>query len=324
MKVLVIGSGSIGRRHSINAGRYGEVAVFDQDQAVSKKVAEEAGGVSFPSIDQAIEWGPEAAVIATPGHSHLAIARQLAGHVRRLLIEKPLCIEMDEIDITRQALESQGTRTWVVSNMRYHPGPRDIKASMDRIGTTRFARAHFGNWLPGMRPGVDYRNIYCASMKDGGGVIFDCIHEIDYLSWLLGPVEAITGSCSRLSDLEIDGEDWAVIIMRHRSGARSEIHLDYLQRFKQRGCEIVGSEGTVSWSSSGKSPEDCRVSLFECGQEEWEELYASDPINDGCPYSEMIEDFLSAEPSDRLSTFEDGVRAVQLAHEARKQGQEQS
>ncbi|MAB87019.1 MAG: hypothetical protein CML51_06955 [Rhodobacteraceae bacterium] len=324
MKVLVIGSGSIGRRHSMNASKYGQVAVFDQNQSVSKDVAERAGGLSFSSIEQAIEWGPEAAVIATPGHSHLAIARELAQHVRRLLIEKPLCIEMDEIEITRRALESQGTQAWVVSNMRYHPGPRDIKTSMRHIGKPRFARAHFGSWLPGMRPGVDYRDIYCSKVNDGGGVIFDCIHEIDYLLWLLGPVEGISGTSARLSDLEIDGEDWAVLIMRHASGARSEIHLDYLQRFKQRGCEVIGSEGTVSWSSLGKNPEHCRVSLFECEHEEWKELFSSDPLKHGCPYSEMIEDFLSAEPSDRLSTFEDGVRAVELAHLARKRGQEKS
>ena len=172
-----------------------------------------------------------------------------------------------------------------------------------------------------MRPGVDYRNLYCVRGEEGGGVIFDCIHEIDYLCWILGPVVDISCSCGKLSDLEMDCEDWAVVILTHESGARSEIHLDYLQRFKQRGCEIAGSEGTLQWRSDGKQPEACSVRLYEDSQSSWSDLYVTDDEDSSGIYMEMMRDFLSDRPSDRLSTFEDGACAVEVARKARVLGE---
>ena len=36
-----------------------------------------------------------------------------------------------------------------------------------------------------MRPNTDYKKNYSASVKKGGGLIFDSIHEIDYLNFYL-------------------------------------------------------------------------------------------------------------------------------------------
>src|SRR5436309_2376616 len=98
-----------------------------------------------------------------------------------------------------------------------------------------------------MRPGAEYRSLYCSRAEAGGGVILDAIHEIDYLAWLFGPVERVSAEAGRIGDLDIDVEDYASLALMHRGGVRSEIHLDYLQRWKRRGCEVVGSEGTLIW-----------------------------------------------------------------------------
>ncbi len=320
MRVAVIGTGSIGRRHAINASRLAEVAVLDLDQSRAESVAAEAGAEVCSDLESLLFWKPDAAVIATPAASHTALAESVAGRVPRLLIEKPLALEDHGLEDLGCRLESAGTTARVVSNMRYHPGPALLQSSLGRIGTPFFARAHFGNWLPGMRPGADYRELYCAKVADGGGVIFDCIHEIDYLRWILGPVIDISCHWSKLSPLEIDGEDWAVIILEHESGARSEIHLDYIQQFKQRGCEIVGSEGTLLWRSEGKQPEACSVRIFETSSKAWSDLHVVEDEDSGNIYEEMMKDFLSEAPSDQLSTFKDGAAAVGLARQARAAG----
>src|SRR5690606_39630480 len=62
----------------------------------------------------------------------------------------------------------------------------------------------------------------------------------------------------------------------------SEIHLDYLQQHKRRGCEVVGRAGTLLWESEGKNPEHCRVRLFLKDKNNSELLYenVAEPVND--------------------------------------------
>ena len=95
MKILVIGSGSIGRRHSMNAENMARWQCSTRINRCRKMLRRMAACRSHLLSRQSS--GDQGCVIVTPGHSHLAIARELAQHVRRLLIEKPLCIEMMQL-----------------------------------------------------------------------------------------------------------------------------------------------------------------------------------------------------------------------------------
>jgi predicted dehydrogenase len=122
----------------------------------------------------------------------------------------------------------------------------------------------------------------------------DSIHEIDYRSWLLGPVIAVTADSGNIGDLDIDVEDYAAMSMRHMGGARSEVHMDYLQRFKRRGCEIVGSQGTLLWESFGKRPEHCVVRLFDVESGSWETLLEDSDVDPNAAYERLLNNFVSA------------------------------
>jgi predicted dehydrogenase len=98
----------------------------------------------------------------------------------------------------------------------------------------------------------------------GGGCILDCIHEIDLAYWYVGKVESVVCVAGHLSSLEIDVEDVALLICKHKNEALSEIHLDFVQRTYERGCHIVGEKGSIFWDfNSG-----C-VRLFESTRNSW-------------------------------------------------------
>lgn len=285
MKILVAGAGSIGKRHAENARALGQdVRVSDADPGKS----------DFKSFDDALAWKPEAVVIATPHKTHIPLALLAVKAGAHVLIEKPISDTIDGVaDFLKQA-EAVGRKVFVVCNMRFHPAVQELKQNLERTGKVYFARAHFGNYLPNMRPNTDYRTLYCANRDQGGGIILDGIHEIDYLSWLLGPVKHVTCEAGTISDLDIDVEDYAAMTVQHETGIRSEIHMDYLQQCKRRGCEIIGRKGTLLWESEGKNPEHCRVRFYDAGSNAWEVLYESKALDINAAYKVLMEKFLAA------------------------------
>ena len=189
--------------------------------------------------------------------------------------------------------ESLGRKVYVVCNMRFHPALRAVREALPAIGKPLFARAHYGNYLPDMRAGADYRELYCARRQTGGGVILDAIHEVDYLSWFFGQPVSVSCESAKLSDLDIDVEDYAGIHMRHESGVRSETHLDYLRRYKRRGLEVVGENGSVIWLSEGKNPESCMVRRHVAGRG-WETVFRDDALDASHMYAELMRRFVDA------------------------------
>ncbi|MEK9969420.1 MAG: Gfo/Idh/MocA family oxidoreductase [Ferrovibrio sp.] len=320
MRILVVGCGSVGRRHAENARQYADVGILDIDAARADDMAKRLDAFRFDDWGKARAWQPDGVVIASPTADHLLHARQAIGFGAAILIEKPISHDPTGVAEMLATAEQCDVRVFVGCNMRYHPGPATLHAALGQIGKPLFARAQYGSYLPAMRPGIDYRTLYVAHTETGGGVILDSIHEIDYLGWLLGPIASVTATSGRISDLEIEAEDYAALALRHVSGCRSEIHLDYVQQFKRRGCEIVGTEGTLIWSSEGKSPEHCSVRLFRAKDQSWETLYESKAIDSNLMYAELMRRFsasISSEPDKTLQTGVDAYRSLVVATLAR-------
>ena len=56
----------------------------------------------------------------------------------------------------------------------------------------------------------------------GGGIVLDRVHELDYLRWLMGNVKEVCALTGRLSNLEIDSEDTAEILLQVVKGGLPE------------------------------------------------------------------------------------------------------
>jgi predicted dehydrogenase len=317
-RVLVIGCGSIGQRHAANAARIASVSVADVDHAKANAVAASIGAAACESVDAGLAAKPDAVVVAAPHQHHLPLARAaLLAAGGDLLIEKPLAASLEGVGSFLQ--QAAGRRVRVVCNMRFHPAIVALRTALPMIGKPRFAQAHYGNYLPDMRPDADYRTLYCASAAAGGGVILDAIHEIDYLMWLFGAVQRVSAEAGRLSDLDIDVEDYASIVLTHNGGVRSEIHLDYLQRVKRRGCVIAGSEGTLVWTSEGKSPERCLVRFCAAGSSEWKVILDQPDVDTAAPYADLMRRFLDPQVGDGdLLDARGGAECLSVALAARQ------
>ena len=72
----------------------------------------------------------------------------------------------------------------------------------------------------------------------------------------------------RVSDLEIDVEDVAELVLRFAGGVLGSIHLDMVQATATRTCRIIGTEGTIEWDGVNRS-----ARLFAADRKPWTDLY---------------------------------------------------
>ncbi len=247
MRVAVIGQGSIGRRHAAILLELGhEVAVYDP-----RPEADPPEGVLRTTSASDCLTGADAAVVASPSSEHPADARRAIELGVAVLVEKPLALDAARAAELDCLAQRSGVTLSVAMNLREHAGVRALAGLLAEgaVGRVLRASAWCGSWLPGWRPGGDYRHAYSAHAELGGGVLLDvAVHELDYLLWLAGPATSVSALARQVSELETDVEDVAFILMELESGGLAEVAVDYFDRSYTRGCRIVGSEGTLHWS----------------------------------------------------------------------------
>jgi predicted dehydrogenase len=187
--------------------------------------------------------------------------------------------------------------------MRLHPGLISVKRLLERgvLGRVIALRAEVGQYLPDWRPWQDYRKSYSARREDGGGIILDAIHEFDYCRWLLGEVKTVACFADRLSNLEIDTEDTAAVLVRFASGAIGEIHMDYVQRTSGRGCQVIGEQGTIWWSYPSSE-----VRWYSAETQKWEVFRGPNDWTPNQMYLDEMRHFLRSVAGQEQSVMDVG------------------
>ncbi len=256
MRLLIVGLGSVGRRHLRNLLTLGVEDVILLRSGHSTLPEEElATRRQVNTLEAALALEPEAAVIATPSALHLASAIPLAQAGCHLLIEKPVSHTLEGVETLAQACKASGTRVLVGFQYRFHPGLQQVAAWIQQgeIGEVVAAQAIYAEHLPGWHPWEDYRQSYAARPDLGGGAVLTLCHPLDYLQWILGEVVSVSAQVTRSAALGLQVEDVADISLRFRSGALGCVHLDYHRRPPLHRLELTGTGGSVAWDQ-GAAP----------------------------------------------------------------------
>lgn len=267
MKFLIIGAGSIGLRHVRNLLSLGHrVSLVDPDPQARGRAAALTNVAVAADLDTARPKEHDAILIATPTHLHLEQARAVLEMGLHLFVEKPLAHTWAGLD-QLVALAARSTmHTMVGCNMRFHPGLQRLKQLLESgdLSDIRAVQVVCGHYLPDWHPGQDYRRWYSIRRSEGGGVLLDSIHELDYVRWLLGDPDSLVTFGGKLSGLEGDVEDVVTTLLQypHRTVA---IHLDYVQRPYRRSVTLFGEDGTVEW-------DETRLRRYNVKTQRWETL----------------------------------------------------
>ncbi len=254
-RVLLIGSGSIGRRYlGILRERWPTAAVTllrrPEGPPLDPAIAAEVGLVT-DVLDRALEASPDFAIVASPAPTHIGHALALAEARVPMLIQKPLAADLDGCDELARRCSAGRVPVVVGYTLRHHPGFLALQADLrdGAIGRPLLLRAEVGQYLPDWRPGGDYRQTVTARRDLGGGALLELSHEIDLARALLGMPSSIWASLRRVGDLDIDVEDSADLVLHHGDiddcRVVSSIHLDLLQRPIHRSLAVAGPGGRL-------------------------------------------------------------------------------
>jgi len=309
-KAVIIGCGSIGLRYLRLLSELGYlVGYYDLKKINISTISNEVK--VFDTIEASIASKPDIIIISTPPNSHLLCLKLAIKSEAKILLEKPLAAsKQDSQGILEIAQENVG-RIWCVSNMRYHVAFQILKKNLSSLGKVYYATSHFSHRLSQMR--AINSNVF-ASKKDEGGVILDCVHDIDLLSKLFGKLSFVNSWIASIGYEKIEAEDHAYLWLTGNNGERISMHLDFLSRSKSRGIKIVGEKGTLIWESHGKSPELASVKFL--GTDGLINSFLDNsPLSNDLAYKEMIIDFTNQ--CKKLQTVKEASEILNIALKAR-------
>lgn len=253
MKLLVIGTGSIGERHLRCFQQLGrcDLIAFCETREEQRAIIAERYGIpasqAFPDLDTALGSGDfDAAVIATPAPTHIPMGTRLADLGIHQLMEKPLSLSLDGVDAYARLIGEKLLTVAVGYVHRAHPAVEAVKAALlsGRFGRPLQLRIASGQAFATLRPA--YREVYFARPEMGGGAINDMItHQYNVGDWLVGPIERIVTDAAHQMLEGVTVEDTVHSLTRHASGVMGSYSLNLYQQPNEVMTTVVCERGTL-------------------------------------------------------------------------------
>ncbi len=250
ISALVVGGGSIGKRHLRNllAKRRSAAVVEPREDRRTEILAKHPGTKVFTSLEEALAQGPYlTGFICLPTAYHLDPALALARRGIHIFMEKPVSHSPDGIPELLDVLEQRKLVGMTGFCMRFFKPLQKAKELIEagRVGRIVTARSFTGVHLPDWHPYEDYRSFYMAKKAQGGGVLLDECHAFDWMQWLCGPIAGVFSVVGTFSDLEVETDDVCEVIARFGPRTVGSIHLDMVDRSARSEVDIIGTTGTV-------------------------------------------------------------------------------
>jgi predicted dehydrogenase len=134
---------------------------------------------------------PDAAIIATPSHLHVAQALQLLPHGIHLLIEKPICVDAAASAVLRAAAAQPGAGSVLAGyHRRCNPYVAALKALLDAGSLGRVVAVQ-GTWAA-RKPAAYFAQAPWRTRRGAGGTLLtNMSHEVDLLRHLFGELTRV-------------------------------------------------------------------------------------------------------------------------------------
>ncbi len=319
--VLVVGSGSVGKRHAGNLAALGcTISCVDprQDRREELGTRTPLTG-SYATLEEALaQESFDGIAICSPPSVHVPQAELALAARIAVLLEKPVCPNLPDACRLASLQKQAGTPLLLGYTWRWWPPLRRVRQLIEQkvVGSLRHVRftmsAHLADWHPWER----YQDFFMAKRQMGGGALLDESHWIDQACWLFGEPQEVFAKIEKLSDLEIETDDNVDLLLTYQGSLRVCLHLDLYGRPHEKSTIFAGEGGTIRWSS-----EPSQIAIGQ-GMAGWDRI---EPFT--CERNEMFiavaREFLQVmQGSPASCTLADGVAVLRIIEAARRSSSE--
>lgn len=251
----LIGAGRISDVHLkalTNDERVRLNCIADTDESAARRQAERYGAERFVTDYREILDDPsiDTVDVAGPVFIHCPITLEALDAGKDVICEKPMALNLDEVDQMINKAKETGRRLLVKKYQRFSR-PHQLAKEMIDGGT--LGRAYFGK-ASVVEQHLDQENDPEAWRgtweKAGGGVLMDfAIHKIDLMQFFFGRAQAVTATTRRLvAEHPNKAEDIGIVTIEYAAGSIANIVSfncdDSLPKAWHRQ-EIYGTEGSL-------------------------------------------------------------------------------
>ena len=246
VKALIVGFGSIGKRHGEILKEIGvrEIACSDPVEVCRNQFSEFLPGAPiYSDYETALnEFQPDAVFICTPTKLHIPMAKTALLHDANVFMEKPLCYSTEgalELD----ALAKERNRKVMVGFcFRYHDALLKAKEMLDggEIGRLISIRSMMGEPFYQIHP--EYMDMYYSKYSG----TFELVHDLDLAIWFAGqPIRRVEGIHGSFSEMGMASPDTAELLLEFEDRLVANVHLDFFQFPRRRTVDLIGWDGVI-------------------------------------------------------------------------------
>jgi len=235
MNVLIIGYGSIGKRHEevlIEINHQVSITIVTNQTLENKQ--------TFMSLNKVSNLNNyDYFIISNNTSNHFDTLKYLEDNVNGKIIfcEKPLFDKQKKLSINKNTV-------YIGYVLRFHPLFQKVKEYLQNKKTI-YVQVNCGSYLPNWRPSSDYTKCYSAKKDLGGGVLLDLSHELDYIQWLFGALIEIKSYQMHISSLKINSDDLVSLIAKTCNNTIVNLSLDYFSKIAKRTILVHTNDETI-------------------------------------------------------------------------------
>ncbi len=279
MKALIVGFGSIGKRHGDILKEIGvkHIACSDTaDVCRDQFAAFLPGAPLYSDYETALsEFQPDAVFLCTPTKLHIPMAKTALMHDTNVFIEKPLCYSTDGALELDALAKEKGKKVMVGFCFRYHEALLKAKQMIDEgmIGRLISIRALMGEPFYQIHP--EYMDMYYSKYSG----TFELVHDLDLAIWFAGQkIKRVEGVYGSFSEMGMASPDIAELLVEFEDRLVANVHLDFFQFPRRRTIDLIGWDGVLQVEFA--SWDHAQLKYFTKETNEWKTIEFETKRND--------------------------------------------
>ncbi|PIR93159.1 hypothetical protein COT99_02360 [Candidatus Falkowbacteria bacterium CG10_big_fil_rev_8_21_14_0_10_43_10] len=271
LKFLQIGLGSMGKRRIrnllFNGIKPGQIVGVDIRPDREKEALSKYGIKTYPDFQYALkDFEPDAVLISPPPDAHQEHFLYAARNKKHFFVEHTTTNNgyPELFSLLDGNFVAAPSCSW-----RFSSAVKKMKELVDSgsIGKILSFQYYMGQYLPDWHPWENYRDVYFSKKETGA-----CREMFTFeLIWLLDLIQSypkeISGINAKLSDLDMDADDFYSANIKFQNGITGDIVIEVIAHAPLRTLRLIGSEGILQWEW-----QEHKIKLYQAANKAWQDI----------------------------------------------------